>query len=257
MSVNEKAILPTSTPPPPTRSLNTGRNRLIFVVVFFTIFTPARYLINHFLGRHECHHNHIKYTAAELAVSKCPVQPAPLNVGNDWNPLIDETYASLAAKRLSKAVQTPTESYDDFPLDPSDPIWEKFNAIHHFLEIEYPKLMNDPVKHEMVNTHGHLFTWEGSDPKLQPILLMAHTDVVPVLPETLHQWIHPPFEGTITVDDSPSTPGTWLWGRGVSDCKNQLLGIFGAMERLVTEGFKPGRTILVANGFDEEVSATY
>ena len=44
-------------------------------------------------------------------------------------------------------------------------------------------------------------------------------------------------------------------GRGVNDCKNSLMGIFGAMERLVTEGFEPERTILVANGFDEEVSA--
>jgi Gly-Xaa carboxypeptidase len=31
------------------------------------------------------------------------------------------------------------------------------------------------------------------------------------------------------------------------------MGILGATERLVTEGFKPERTIIIASGFDEEV----
>jgi hypothetical protein len=26
----------------------------------------------------------------------------------------------------------------------------------------------------MVNTHGHLFTWKGSDESLKPLLLMGH-----------------------------------------------------------------------------------
>jgi Gly-Xaa carboxypeptidase len=79
-------------------------------------------------------------------------------------------------------------------------------------------------------------------------------DTVPVLPATLDLWTYPPFEGTITKDASPSTPGTWVWGRGSSDCKNSLLGIYAAIERLVSEGFQPERTILISNGFDEEVS---
>ena len=190
----------------------------------------------------------------DLASTRCPAQPAPLNVGIDWDPLADSIYASLAVKRLSKSVQIATESFDDLPTSPSDPAYNKFNAFHHFLRLEFPKVMSEPLKHEMVNTHGHLFTWEGSHPDLQPILLMAHSDTVPVLPDTLDQWIYPPLEGIVTVNASESTPGTWLWGRGVSDCKNQLMGILGALERLVTEEFKPERTILVASGFDEEVS---
>ncbi len=90
-----------------------------------------------------------------------------------------------------------------------------------------------------------LYTYTGSHPHLQPILLMAHTDVVPVNPATLSQWTHPPFNGTIS--------DGWIWGRGSADCKNQLMGIMGAVERLISEDFIPERTILIQFGFDEEI----
>jgi Gly-Xaa carboxypeptidase len=32
----------------------------------------------------------------------------------------------------------------------------------------------DTLKHELFNTYAHLFTWEGSNNTLQPIILMAH-----------------------------------------------------------------------------------
>lgn len=200
------------------------------------------------------YHSTRTFTTAQLAEAKCPAQPPALDVGSKWNPLIDGEFAQLAAKRLSKAVQIPTESYDNYPVNASDPVWDKHYAFSKFLEQEYPKLFIDPLKHEHVNVHGHLFTWEGSKPDLEPILLMAHIDTVPVLPATLDQWTYPPFEGKISVNGTADTPGTWIWGRGSSDCKNSLLGIYNAVERLVSEGFKPERTILIANGFDEEVS---
>lgn len=91
----------------------------------------------------------------------------------------------------------------------------------------------DELDHEMINTHAHLFTWPGTNTSLQPLILMAHEDVVPVLPATENKWTYPPFEGKI--DD------TWVWGRGSADCKNQLMGIMNAVEKLVEEGFKPER----------------
>ena len=203
--------------------------------------------------QHDCSHSEIIYTAAELAQAKCPKQPPSLNVGSDWNPLNDDEFARLAAARLSKAVQVKTESFDDLPMNATDPRFDKHYKFSEFLESEYPKLFSDPIKHEYVNTHGHLFTWKGSNEKLAPILLMAHIDTVPVLGATLDQWTFPPFEGKVSVDATPETPGTWIWGRGSSDCKNSLLGIYNAVERLVDEGFKPERTIMIANGFDEEV----
>lgn len=94
-----------------------------------------------------------------------------------------------------------------------DPRWNPHTDFAAFLEREYPRIYAT-LQHEMVNTHAHLFTWPGSRSELQPIVLMAHEDVVPVLPATLDKWTHPPFEGV--VDDQ------WVWGRGSADCKNQV-----------------------------------
>ena len=45
-----------------------------------------------------------------------------------------------------------------------------------------------------------------------------------------------------------------MWGRGASDCKNQLIGVLTAVEALLMADFEPKRTILLSFGFDEEVS---
>jgi Gly-Xaa carboxypeptidase len=201
-----------------------------------------------------CSHSSPVYTAAQLAQAKCPAQPPALNVGSNWNPSEDDAFAHLAAKRLSSAVQIDTVSFDDLPLNVSHPAFDKHHKFSKFLEEEYPKLFKAPMSHEYVNTHGHLFTWPGKNKDLPPILLMAHIDTVPVLQATLGQWTFPPFEGKISVNATKDTPGTWIWGRGSSDCKNSLLGIYNAVEKLIDEGFEPERTILIGNGFDEEVS---
>jgi len=245
--------LPFKVPDRPAPRWDNLRHRLILTLIICSLLLPAGHLYAHIAEYCSCRDGRISNKAA-LAVSKCPAQPPACNIGTDWNPLTDEAYAELAVNRLSKAVQIPTESFDDVPLDASDPAFDKFSTFTHFLEVEFPKIFSDPIKHETVNTHGHLFTWQGSNPDLQPILLMAHMDVVPVLPATLDQWTYPPFEGKIVVDATPLTPGTWIWGRGSSDCKQHLMGIYGALERLVSEGFEPERTIILANGFDEEVS---
>ncbi|WVQ80773.1 hypothetical protein IAT38_002878 [Cryptococcus sp. DSM 104549] len=250
MSSHEKESLPLtsgSPPPPPPRS---RQNRIVLWCILLFLAVQSAPLISNTVSSYRAS------SAASVALldeAKCPAQPSPLNVGEDWNPLSDEAYGDLAAERLSKAVQIPTESFDNLPLNASDPIFDKHYAFSHFIESEYPKLYKGVVKHEAVNVHGHLFTWEGKNKDLKPILLMAHTDTVPVLPATKKDWTYPPFDGTITHDGTPDTPGTWIWGRGVSDCLNSLLGIYGAVERLVSEGFEPERTILIANGFDEEI----
>lgn len=127
-----------------------------------------------------------------------------------------------------------------------DPAWKPHADVAAFLERTYPSVYRT-LQHEFVNTHGHLFTWQGkrSVKELKPVLLMAHEDVVPVNEATLDQWTHPPFDGVIA--------DGWVWGRGAADCKNQLLGIMNAIEKLVDEGFQPERTILIQFGFDEEI----
>ncbi|WVQ72429.1 hypothetical protein IAR50_001981 [Cryptococcus sp. DSM 104548] len=242
---NEKAALPTTQPPqPPSPRSRAYRAALPLVGVLALLLFQFPHLFS-LPGCTHTSHDH-------PSPATCPVQPAPLNVGKDWNPLTDTIYGELAAKRLSKAVQINTVSFDDLPLNASDPKFDKHFAFSHFIETEFPKLYEN-LKHESVNVHGHLFTWQGTNPALKPILLMAHIDTVPVLPETLDQWRYPPFEGSVTTNGTPDTPGMWIWGRGASDCKNSLLGIYGAVERLVSEGYEPERTIIISNGFDEEI----
>lgn len=71
-------------------------------------------------------------------------------------------------------------------------------------------------------------------------------DVVPVPAATVDAWTHPPFSGHYD--------GKFIWGRGASDCKNQLIAVMETLELFLDAGYKPKRTIIVSLGFDEEIS---
>lgn len=75
-------------------------------------------------------------------------------------------------------------------------------------------------------------------------MLTAHQDVVPVA--DVSTWTHPPFDAYFD--------GTWLWGRGSSDDKNSMTALMSAIEDLLSQGWSPRRTVLLAYGFDEECS---
>lgn len=100
----------------------------------------------------------------------------------------------------------------------------------------------------MVNTRGLFFRWNGSDPSLKPALLMGHQDVVPVNPDTVLEWTHPPNRGFFD--------GKALGGRGAVDCKDTLSGILEAITLLLEQGFVPRRTVLLSFGSDEESKGT-
>jgi len=97
-----------------------------------------------------------------------------------------------------------------------------------------------------INTYGLLIEWKGKDESLKPHLFMAHQDVVPVLPATADKWKYPPY--------SAHYDGKFVWGRGVADCKNNLIGILESFETLLEKDFIPERTIMAGFGFDEEIS---
>lgn len=162
-----------------------------------------------------------------------------------WDYLNSVTFFNESISRLSGAVQIPTESFDDMGDVTVDPRWDIFKSFASYLEKSFPGV-HTHLDVEKVNEHGLLFTWKGTDPKLKPTVLMAHQDVVPVLKSTEKQWTHPPFSGY--------WDGKFVWGRGASDCKNQLMGILEAVEALVHADFVPKRTLVLSFGFDEEIS---
>jgi carboxypeptidase PM20D1 len=86
-------------------------------------------------------------------------------------------------------------------------------------------------------------TWPGSDPKLKPLVLSGHMDVVEAKPS---DWQRDPF--------TPVVENGFLFGRGASDMKlDNALGLTALIE-LRRKGFKPRRTIIVAYSGDEETS---
>ena len=144
------------------------------------------------------------------------------------------------ARHLAAAIRCKTISYQDTAeRDPS-----QFAALRALFEQTYPRV-HRALAREIINGHGLLYTWKGSDPSLKPWLFMAHQDVVPVEPGTERSWTKPPFDGV--VDDS------FVWGRGAIDDKATLVFLFETIESLLAEGYTPRRTIYLASGFDEEI----
>lgn len=159
--------------------------------------------------------------------------------------LQSDEFRNKSIERLAGAVRVPTQSFDDLSDVGVDPRWDIFYSFADYLSKTFP-LVHNTLQLEKINTHALLYTWPGSDPSLKPTLLMAHQDVVPVPDSTVSQWTHPPFSGYYD--------GTFVWGRGASDCKNQLIGILEAVEALIEAGFSPRRTLVLSFGFDEEIS---
>ncbi|HEV7230981.1 MAG TPA: M20 family peptidase [Bacteroidia bacterium] len=140
---------------------------------------------------------------------------------------------------LSKAVQIPTISSDmpgGFDTVP-------FRQMIDFLARTYP-LATTRLHRKTINQLSLLYTWDGRNPSLKPMILIGHMDVVPVGTEPGEQWQYPPFSGMIK-------DGV-IWGRGTLDDKVNVIGILEAVEMLLKEGYQPERTIYLAFGHDEE-----
>ncbi len=87
---------------------------------------------------------------------------------------------------------------------------------------------------------------EGSDPDAPSLLLMGHTDVVPV---NVDGWSRDPF-GAEIVDG-------FVWGRGAVDMLNQTATMAVAFKRLAESGFKPKGTLAYLAVADEEALGTW
>ncbi|MFF3038342.1 M20/M25/M40 family metallo-hydrolase [Arthrobacter citreus] len=105
-----------------------------------------------------------------------------------------------------------------------------------------------PVVHRRLTLEevggGLLFRWQGTEDELDPVVLMAHYDVVPVQDEST--WEHPPFAGVLA--------DGCIHGRGALDDKGSLAAILEAVETLLEEGFTPSRTVWLSFGDNEETA---
>jgi len=147
--------------------------------------------------------------------------------------------ASAAAEHLSQAVRIQTIAHQDPAMDDL----RQWDALHAWLATTFP-LAHHAMTLTPVGRRSLVYQWRGTDPRLKPIILMAHQDVVPVSPGTERDWTRPPFAGEIAQGI--------VWGRGTIDDKGSLVALFEAVEHLVAAGFKPTRTIFIVSSDDEE-----
>lgn len=148
-------------------------------------------------------------------------------------------FGAQSVANLSKAITFPTISYDnELPIDSLE-----FREYHQFIFEAYP-LIHKNLKREILSEFSLLYTWKGTNPSLKPAILVAHLDVVPA-GETI-DWEKPPFSG--------ANDGTFIWGRGTLDDKVSMIAILEAAEKLLSENFRPERTVYLAFGHDEEIS---
>ena len=87
---------------------------------------------------------------------------------------------------------------------------------------------------------------EGSDPTAPSLLLMGHTDVVPVNPDG---WSRDPFSGEV-IDG-------FVWGRGAVDMLNITASQAVAFRNLAVSGFRPKGTLIYLAVADEEALGTW
>jgi acetylornithine deacetylase/succinyl-diaminopimelate desuccinylase-like protein len=87
---------------------------------------------------------------------------------------------------------------------------------------------------------------EGSDPSAPSLLLMGHTDVVPVNEDG---WTRDPFGGEL-VDG-------FVWGRGAVDMLNLTASMAVAMRNLAASGFRPRGSLVYLAVADEEALGTW
>ena len=153
-----------------------------------------------------------------------------------------------AASRLARLISCRTVSSPD----PEGADAREFARFAELLAELYPRVHAE-LELERVNGGGLLYRWaagggqsggEPASPPPDPVVLMAHYDVVPVEDEAA--WEHPPFAGRIA--------DGFIHGRGTLDDKGQLAAILEAVETLLAEQFVPSRDVYLSFGDNEETA---
>jgi carboxypeptidase PM20D1 len=143
-----------------------------------------------------------------------------------------------AVQKLQALLRIPTVSYPE----PERVDTAAYDAFVDELERQFP-LLHERLELTRVHTHGLLFHWPGASAE-QPVVLMAHLDVVPVE----GSWQHDAFGGRVADGQ--------VWGRGTLDDKGCLAGICEAVETLLERGVTPAQDVWLSFGCDEEVDGT-
>jgi carboxypeptidase PM20D1 len=180
----------------------------------------------------------IIFLAAFMLVRTLRLHKIPADAPQTEKPQVDREKVS---RHLSGAIQVKTISKPVM----TDVDRKVFLDMHNWIEKTYP-LLSQNLERTIVNHHSLLYKWIGSEPRLKPVLLNAHMDVVPVDENTRGEWKADPFGGEIR--------DGFVWGRGALDMKGIMIGLLESVESLLESGYRPKRTIYLTFGHDEEIS---
>lgn len=105
-----------------------------------------------------------------------PVSHPEITTKNVETLFKSDAFKILSINRLSGAVQIPTEDFDQMgPVD-EDERWDVFYKLEKYFKATFP-LLHEHLELEVVNYHGLVYTWKGSNSTLKPILITGHQDV--------------------------------------------------------------------------------
>ncbi|EEU43414.1 uncharacterized protein NECHADRAFT_94988 [Fusarium vanettenii 77-13-4] len=162
------------------------------------------------------------------------MDPSHDGLPSSWDLFSGKDIIDTLVKRHQSLVRIPSVCYDDMGDVDDDERWGAFNEIPEHIKNTYPNV-DEHATLDTINKDGLVYTVQGSDKSLAPILLTAHQDVVPVGNETLDEWEFAPFDAHYNPRDG------YLTGRGAAS---------------KADDFEPDCTIILAFGFDEQCSGS-
>jgi carboxypeptidase PM20D1 len=143
--------------------------------------------------------------------------------------------------RFRELLRIPTVSHvDEAQVDSA-----VFDAFVAAIERLYP-LVHARLECDVAAGHARVYRWAGHD-SAHPLVLMAHMDVVAVVPD---EWQRDPFGAELVGDGVDAE----IHARGAIDDKGALVAILEAVEGALADGVVPPRDVYLAFGDDEEVA---
>ncbi len=126
-------------------------------------------------------------------------------------------------------------------LDTTNPPGNELIAAHYLAGVLTAEGF-DPIVLESAPNRGNVIARLKGTGELPPLLLYAHTDVVPAEAE---HWSHPPFAGEIA--------DGYVWGRGAADMKDTVAEYLMVLLLLKRQGMRLRRDVIFAATADEEI----
>lgn len=179
-------------------------------------------------------------TSSSSTVSSTPVTKRCHGCACNKHAIDDSMGRESSSSSSSSSHSSPHALSDDFlgsgtvpTAQGLDTIKEEFLRFHSLLQKRFPLLHSHPrITRHIINEYSlvYIFRTGNTTTESGGIALAAHMDVVPVPDQ--HDWIYPPFSGTVAIDPVNNLPH--IWGRGSIDDKQSVIGICEAMEYVLS-----------------------